>query len=268
MLIPKGGVLPSVSVLIPTFARTAILREALCSTESQMYQGQIEVIVLNDQPRQTLSIANAGCPKNYTVRVVNMTTIYPSLGAKRDAMLALATNAWVAFLDDDDLWMPWHLINLFLGTLGKEPVSAVLPKQQYRHQLGTWSYEDVPGGINGMAVRTGVARSIGFDHTLDVGEDNAFRTELLRRVAPQNIHRPGAPSFVYRPTAPVMHISRSLRGTTVDRTLFLRNAENRLDEGIEPEGEVEIDPEWNEDYIETLRARFPETIPGEHRRRA
>ena len=264
MLIGKELMLPAVSVLIPTYTRTRILGEALYSVLAQTYPGKVEIVVCNDQPRQTLLAPPTPPPANMALRLLNRPEVFESLGAKRHAMLFMAQNEWVVFLDDDDLWMPWHLDSLFRGILGREPVSAIFPKQQYRCQLGAWSYEDVPGGINGIGVRAGVARSIGFDRTLNVGEDNAFRNEITNRTP--NIYRPSGPSHVYRPTAPVMHISRSLRGTTVDRSIFLQNAEGHLDAGREPSGDVVLRPAWDIDYLEMIRGVFPETVPSSLRR--
>ncbi len=249
---------PRVSVLIPTYTRTRILVEALQSALFQDYAGDIEIMILNDQHRQVLAFE--GAPRsNIVVRAVNCWDLFPSLGAKRNAMLKQATGDWVTFLDDDDLWMPWHLRQVMAHA--REGVTAVFPQHQYKHWLGQWSWEDVPGGIN-IAVNTTLARRIGFDEKLNVGEDNAFRNGVLERVG--TIPRPGGPGHVYRPTAPVMHISRALRGCEVDRSIFLDHAEKELDDGREPEGRVVLKPAWAEDYVSTIYQRFPDTVPKQY----
>lgn len=253
------GTLPSVSVLMPTYTRTRILAEALKSALMQDYTGAIEIIVLNDQHRQVLEFDEA-TPANMVVRVINRFDLFPSLGAKRHAMLAEATGEWITFLDDDDLWMPWHLTKVLSG-VPHHPVSAVFPQHQYQHLLRHWSWGDVPGGLN-LAVKTKLAQYIGFDKLLNVGEDNAFRNIVAERAG--GILRPGGPSHVYRPTAPVMHISRSLTGVTVDRSIFLRHAEKELDDGREPAGRVVLKPAWAENYIATIQQAFPDTVPAKY----
>jgi hypothetical protein len=227
----------------------------------QDYAGGIEVLVLNDQHRQVLEFEGQPRP-NIAVRISNCWDLFPTLGAKRNAMLGLATGEWVAFLDDDDLWAPWHLSKMMAHA--RDGVTAVFAQHQYKHWLGQWSWEDVPGGLN-IVVNTTLARRVGFDTKLNVGEDNAFRNAVAERAGV--IPRPGGPSHIYRPTAPVMHISRSLRGCEVDRSIYLDHAEKELNDGREPSGRVALKPAWAEDYIATLHQRFPETVPAKYVKR-
>lgn len=254
---------PSVSVLIPTFTRTRTLVEAMQSVLQQDYLGDIEILVINDQPRQCLAYDKTTAP-NITVRIINCWDVFPSLGVKRHAMLGEARNDWVTFLDDDDLWMPWHLQKLHV--LKSQPdVTAIFPVHQFVESLGVWTYGTVPGGINSVFVKTNLARFVGFDPKLNVGEDNAFRNEVERRAGV--IARPGGPSNVYRATAPVMHISRSLRGVEVDRSIFLEHAEKLIDTKVEPTGRVELEPAWCIDYVDLVRRLYPETVPTSAQRK-
>ena len=206
---------------------------------------------MNDNRRQTLEVND---PR---VRVINTDVLYTSLGEKRHAMLGMAKNDWVTFLDDDDLWMPWHL-NKVLSGVDKQ---AVFPLHQYKHFIQAWTWEVIPGGIC-MFARTDVARIAGFP-PINLGEDNAFRNAVRER-AGSNIAEPGGPSHVYRPTAPVMHISRSLRGgAVIDRSIYLNNAEKKMDNGIEPTGHIVVAPAYEMDYLQLVRDRFADTVPKE-----
>jgi hypothetical protein len=241
---------PSVSILIPTYARAKILRESLYSAVTQKYRGEFEIVLLNDNRRQTLEVND---PR---VRVINTDVLYNSLGEKRQAMLGMAKNEWVAFLDDDDLWMPWHLDKVLSGV----DKQAIFPIHQYKHFLHTWTWEVIPGGLC-MFARTDVARRAGFP-PINLGEDNGFRN-AVRDIAGIHVAAPGGPSQIYRPMAPVMHISKAMRGGECIRSIFLDSAEKKMDLGIEPTGRVVIEPAYEMDYLQLIRDRFLDTVPKE-----
>jgi glycosyltransferase involved in cell wall biosynthesis len=94
---------PLVSVVIPTRDRPHLLREALASVRAQTFTDYEIVVVVNgpDNPQTpaTLEAANAaGC---IVVRVE-----HPGIGPALNAGVRTARGRWMAFLDDDDLWLP------------------------------------------------------------------------------------------------------------------------------------------------------------------
>ncbi len=99
--------LPSVSVVVPTHDRPEMLRRAIQSIVEQDYEGPIDVIVVFDRadPDETLVSDTA----DRTVRVMrNVRT--PGLPGGRNTGIAACPDAeFVAFCDDDDLWMPGKL---------------------------------------------------------------------------------------------------------------------------------------------------------------
>jgi glycosyltransferase involved in cell wall biosynthesis len=94
---------PLVSAVIPTLGRPTLLLNAIRSVLAQTYH-PMELIVVVDGP--DVNTVNAlQCIRDDRVRVV----INPcSLGAAaaRNRGVAEAAGSWVAFLDDDDEWMP------------------------------------------------------------------------------------------------------------------------------------------------------------------
>jgi glycosyltransferase involved in cell wall biosynthesis len=96
---PADG--PDVSVVIPTFNRPAMLREALESVYAQACEETAEVLVVNDNPGEDLS-STIGC------RFPEVTLIQPGeklgMTRARNRAIARARGRYVAFLDDDDLW--------------------------------------------------------------------------------------------------------------------------------------------------------------------
>jgi len=93
-----------VSVIIPTYNRASMVGEAIESALAQTYPVR-EVIVLDDgSTDDTQRVVRAfGGPVRY-VRQDNQ-----GVGAARNAAMALARGAALAFLDSDDVWYPFKL---------------------------------------------------------------------------------------------------------------------------------------------------------------
>ena len=89
--------------MVPTHNRPEMMRLAVESIVSQDYPGQIDVIIVFDacpveEPDVTL-------PPNRTVRGMNNQRTRGLAGARNTGIDA-AENDYVAFLDDDDHWLP------------------------------------------------------------------------------------------------------------------------------------------------------------------
>lgn len=96
---------PCVSVVIPTRNRAELLREALDSVFRQDGIGtqfDMDVIVVDDVSTDATPDVVAGYSK---VRYLRLPVNHGSAGA-RNAGIKLSTGCYVAFIDDDDLWLP------------------------------------------------------------------------------------------------------------------------------------------------------------------
>jgi len=119
----EGG-WPSLTALCPTFGRFQRLRDAVACFLLQDYPGQKSLIILNDAPVRIVPGGAPGC-----VRVINHPERLPTLGHKRQALLAAADTPLVAHWDDDDLYLPWHLTVCVSALTGRPwpPHAAVDP---------------------------------------------------------------------------------------------------------------------------------------------
>lgn len=97
---------PLVSVVIPTYHRPVLVKRAVQSALAQTLS-QIEVIVALDGPQEDTrqGLAAIDDPR---LRVIELPTNQGSCSA-RNAGVSAAQAKWVAFLDDDDEWMPQKL---------------------------------------------------------------------------------------------------------------------------------------------------------------
>lgn len=93
---------PTVSVIIPTYNRKAVLMRAVESALSQTLS-DIEVLIADDGSTDRTEELFAAC-KDPRVQY----HVLPHRGAcaARNAGLALARGQYIAFLDSDDVWMP------------------------------------------------------------------------------------------------------------------------------------------------------------------
>ena len=82
--------------------------EALDSVKAQSYT-DYEIIVVDDASSDdTLAVVREALPPSANHRIIDI----PSNGgpaATRNAGIASARGEWIAFLDGDDVWLPWRL---------------------------------------------------------------------------------------------------------------------------------------------------------------
>jgi glycosyltransferase involved in cell wall biosynthesis len=173
-----------VSVIVPTKNRAPLLRQALASIRA--IEGpdlSIELIVSDngsvDDSRSVAAEFDA----------IWLETVAPGASEARNSGLKAATGEFIAFLDDDDVWLPGHLrphlrlmasqseIGAVIGQVRNAsqdlkhlsdpwPAAAAPPERLFRQMLGFYPQ------IGGTVVKAVIAREVGwFDPALDGDED-------------------------------------------------------------------------------------------------
>lgn len=110
--------MPAVSVIIPTRNRAALLEEAITSVFAQTYQDWELIVVDDGSTDHTPSVVQRYDQRGHLVRYHHQVSQGP--GAARNTGLALARGEFIAFLDDDDLWLPEKL-GTQVGYLRRHP---------------------------------------------------------------------------------------------------------------------------------------------------
>ncbi len=96
--------IPTVSVIIPTFNRGWVIREAIDSVLNQTF-GSFELIVVDDgSTDNTLDIL-----AEYKDRITLIKQRNRGVSAARNRGMDAASGRFIAFLDSDDLWLPQKL---------------------------------------------------------------------------------------------------------------------------------------------------------------
>lgn len=200
---------PLVSVIVPTRNRPAMLRDALHSILNQTYQNR-EIVVANDGGEPV-------APVLQSMRVIDMKT---SAGpaAARNAAIAAAKGEVLAFLDDDDRYLPGHLEQLVAALRAGDAAFAYTTAELVQERLADGRRSETGrqvfmGGLrysrllllvrNFIPINTwGVRREVfaeagGFDEALHYLEDWDF---LLRLSSMARCQQVQAVSVEYRVT--------------------------------------------------------------------
>ncbi len=98
----SGRAAPSVEVVVPTHDRPELVRRAIDSVRSQQYDGTLSVVVVFDRAPEDPTLQADG---TVPVRVISNTRT-PGLAGARNSGILSSSAELVAFLDDDDHWLP------------------------------------------------------------------------------------------------------------------------------------------------------------------
>ena len=133
-----------ISCYVITYNRPSLLEEAIESFHRQDYQGEKELIILNDHPEQYFVYDHP------EVKVINCPVRFDSIGAKRNAAVSLCSGDVIFIWDDDDISLPWR-ISLSLKYKGEgkyfknkrawiwsNGLIKPEPKHNVYHAMGCW----------------------------------------------------------------------------------------------------------------------------------
>jgi glycosyltransferase involved in cell wall biosynthesis len=113
-----------ISVVIPTRNRCALLEQAVSSVRNQTWKN-IEIIVVDDASNDgTQSYLRKLASAEDGIRVIRNEVPCGGSGARNQGIEA-ATGGFIAFLDDDDVWMPTKLEEQFAMMAANSGASSV-----------------------------------------------------------------------------------------------------------------------------------------------
>jgi glycosyltransferase involved in cell wall biosynthesis len=177
--------MPFFSVIIPTYNRRDRTVRAVRSVLAQRF-ADYEIVVVDDGSADGTGDAVAALHPG--IRVLRQ----PNRGAAaaRNAGISASRGEWVAFLDSDDLWLPWTLEHyaavisehrptwlcatgfLDLGAPESERREEARVVRTYPCYLESAAQSGIMPMMNGVAVRReALERLGGFPEVLRVGED-------------------------------------------------------------------------------------------------
>ena len=218
MTIERGpGERPLVSAILTTYGRPDLLHEALDSVYAQDGQGKIfdlEAVVVDDASPNDARAIVARYPALYVRHPENR-----GVAAALNTGIAATRGVYVAFLDDDDVWLPGKL-RAQVPVLEAHPdVGAVYggsrarphwtgPSGRIFEELLTWNFV---GYFTVLARRTALARVGYLDETLRSNEDYDLWLRLAYHFPFTFV--PGA-TGIYRPSPQGLFQSKIATGAS------------------------------------------------------
>lgn len=128
--------MPRITVVVATHRRPALLAEALASVAAQTFR-DVETLVAEDGGTEETArvVADSGAPGARHLPL----PFRGRHGAVRNEALRQAASPLVAFLDDDDLWLPRRL-EAHVAALEASPTAGLVfgPVERFGDARGTW----------------------------------------------------------------------------------------------------------------------------------
>jgi glycosyltransferase involved in cell wall biosynthesis len=179
--------MPQVSVIIPTCNRSEFLRGAIASVLNQTYQN-FEIIVVDDASTDNIFEIVAAF-KDERIRFIRHDTNKGGSAARNTGILASKCD-YIAFLDDDDEWLPDKLRKqmeilvasppevgcVYTGCLDVDKASGKVIRQRIPTKRGNLSrellIENCVGGTSAMLLKKVCLQRVGlFDENLPRSQD-------------------------------------------------------------------------------------------------
>jgi len=131
---------PKVSVIIPTYNRPQLILKAIKSVLNQTYQN-FEIIVVDDGPNDETkkAIENLKESKIKYIKIAENPEIISAAARKRNIGVknSSSDSKYIAFLDDDDEWLPRFLEETVNELEQKPDLVGVIPYPQRKLEDGT-----------------------------------------------------------------------------------------------------------------------------------
>ena len=176
----------SISCIIPTCDRPALLRHALASVLQQTLK-PVEIVVVNNGRLPVSEI----CATHDAVRLVEAMP-YFGISQARNVGAIVARGEYFAFLDDDDTWPPTYLetVSRHLGAgaqcvltrIDKQVGSEVVPWRNPGHHItpdALFLTNPGAGGSNIVVSKRLFYEIGGYDPALITGEDKGLVVDIL-----------------------------------------------------------------------------------------
>lgn len=220
----------SISVVVPTFNRPSYLVEAVASVLAQTIPAA-ELIVVDDGSTEDCS----DCLAPFRDRVTYLRQANAGIGAARNTGVARATGDFLAFLDDDDLWLPEKLACQLAAFRQRSELDVVYGHAEHflspdaddatREQLGRIAGKVLPTPLpSAMLIRRAAFERVGpFDPTLQLGVD----MDWFARLSERGLVTEMLDAIVYRRRLHATNINRTQRHDQPERLLVLKRVIDR-----------------------------------------
>jgi glycosyltransferase involved in cell wall biosynthesis len=240
--------LPFISCKCITYGRVKFLEESLYSFLTQEYDGQKEMIIVNDYPLQKLHFEHPN------VKIFNLENTYQTIGEKENFAVSKCSGELIAVWDDDDIALPNHLSNI--SKYFKNNTHLLhWEKGVYYNEPNITSITGI--GNSGIVYTKNGWEMVGGHPHENAGYDVTFVNKLMS-ISPNVVRAKPLDhevSWFYMWGGRDYHMS-GLGTDTPDRENVVERHKKHIERlrinGQIPVGDIELKPKWNKDYKKLL----------------
>lgn len=235
------------SVICLTYKRSKLLEEAVYSVIQQTLKDW-ELLIINDYDLQKIRYDHP------QIRIFNLEEKFKTLGDKRNFGVEQANGDYIIMLDDDDLFLPSYLENINkIVSLGD--VDLLLPQKPIFYFNDHSKIHLSPHPIcNTLVYRKDSIGSKYHYESVNFDELTPFYIKLKKQPIKElmGFLKPEQCGYVYR-----QDITSDKKYTMAAfGREQLSEQEQILASLGDQEGEITLNPHWNEDYVQIIKDNF------------
>jgi glycosyltransferase involved in cell wall biosynthesis len=231
-----------------TYGRVEYIEESIESFLRQEYDGDSELVIVNDYPLQKLHYEH---PK---IRIYNLDKTFNTIGEKENFAVSLCKYDTIAVWDDDDMALPNHLQNINKYFPGHDLLhwnKGILLVFNKIESLGCL-------GNSGIVYSKQIWEKVGKHELENAGYDMTFVIKIqnsggrVARVLPPD----NEVSWIYTWGGGSYHMSGQGTDTPDRENVIQRHTkyiEDLRRQGKIPTGDIYLNPHWKADYSDMLK---------------
>lgn len=231
-----------------TYGRVDLLEESLYSFLNQEYDGDSEMVIVNDYPEQKLYFDH---PR---VRIINLDKTFNTIGEKENFAVEECKYNTIAVWDDDDIALPNHLSN----------INKYFPEYDLLHWTkgAAVNFKKIDAlhnlGNSGIVYTKEIWEKSGKHELENAGYDMSFVVKIKHKYKCKFINASPSDdevSWMYCWGGRSYHMSGQGKDTPDKENVIVRHSkhiEKLKNEGKIPIGDIELKPKWNIDYKQLL----------------
>lgn len=231
-----------------TYGRTHLLEEAIQSFLLQDFEGESEMVILNDYPLQHLIFDH---PK---VKIFNLKETFPIIGMKENFAIEHCSGDIIVTFDDDDIALPNHFTNIYSHWNGNTDL-LLWGNAAYYNEPEITALISV--GNSGFVFSKDAWKRVGKSPLENAGGDMTFVNKLKKGNCIMAFPPNEEISWFYRWSLPqCYHQSGQGTDTPGRKNIVQRNAEyieSERKRGRIPTGDIYLEPKWRHDYEQMLK---------------
>ena len=242
-----------ISAKMTTYGRVATLEEALFSFLNQDYDGETELVIVNDYPLQKLHFDH---PR---VRIINLDETFPVIGEKENFAIEQCKFNTIYNCDDDDVFLNHHFRN----------INDVFKGHHLLHwDKGVFMVNHIIKGVRGLG-NCGIVydrefvRSLGGYPREQAGADMTLVVGIKKNGGKVVKAVPDVPSQIYCWGNNSYHLSGKGRDHVGRENIIIRHSrhiEELRKKGKIPTGDIELKPHWAMDYKALVHNYISESV--------